>query len=64
LPEEKETAYANSLNSVIYFALLPHGINDDAVNKEYLAETTIKDQPYHKIKITFDPEGGGSDYEE
>ncbi|MEX2594119.1 MAG: DUF6503 family protein [Anditalea sp.] len=58
LPEEKENAYANSVNSVIYFALLPHGLNDAAVNKEYLGETTIHDQPYHKIKITFDQEGG------
>ena len=64
LPEEKETAYANSVNSVIYFALLPHGLNDDAVNKEYFGETTIKGEPYHKIKITFDPEGGGSDFED
>lgn len=64
LPEERENAYANSVNSVIYFALLPHGLNDAAVNKEYLGEAIIKDQPYHKIKVTFDPEGGGSDHED
>ncbi len=49
---------------MIYFALLPHGLNDAAVNKEYLGEAIIKDQPYHKIKVTFDPEGGGSDHED
>lgn len=64
LSEDKETAYSNSVNSVIYFALLPYGLNDDAVNKEYLGETMIKNQPYHKVKVTFDREGGGSDYED
>lgn len=64
LTEEREKAYANSVNSVIYFALLPHGLNNTAVNKEYLGETSIKGKPYHKIKVTFDQEGGGSDHED
>lgn len=64
LPEERETAYTNSVNSVIYFALLPYGLNDPAVNKEYLGDVTINDEPYHKIKVTFDEEGGGEDYED
>lgn len=64
LTEEREEAYANSVNSVIYFALLPYGLNDAAVNKAYLGETSIKGQPYHKIKVTFELEGGGSDHED
>ncbi|GAB3832132.1 hypothetical protein GCM10028895_49420 [Pontibacter rugosus] len=52
------------MNSVIYFALLPYGLNDAAVNKAYLGKTSIKGQPYHKIKVTFDLEGGGSDHED
>lgn len=64
LPEERENAYSSSVNSVIYFALLPYGLNDPAVNKEYLGEVTVNDEPYHKIKITFDKEGGGEDFED
>ncbi len=56
--------YANSVNSVLYFALLPYFLNDAAVIKEYLGEVTIKKQPYHKIKVTFRQEGGGKDHED
>lgn len=64
LPEERVKAFSQSVNSVIYFALLPFGLNDPAVQKTYLGETTIKQQPYHKILVTFAPEGGGVDYED
>ena len=33
--------YTSSINSVVYFALLPYGLNDDAVKKKFLGETTI-----------------------
>jgi hypothetical protein len=64
LPEERITAFSQSVNSVIYFALLPFGLNDPAVQKSYLGETTIKQQPYHKIQVAFAREGGGVDYED
>lgn len=64
LPEERENAYSNSVNSVIYFALLPYGLNDAAVHKEYLGEATVNEEPYHKIKVTFEKEGGGEDFED
>jgi len=54
--------YSNSINSVIYFALLPIGLNDAAVNKTYIGEKEIEGKAYHKIKVTFDKEGGGEDY--
>ena len=56
--------FANSVNSVLYFTLLPYFLNDAAVVKEYLGEVTIKKQPYHKIKVTFRQEGGGKDHED
>lgn len=56
--------YENSVNSVHYFAYLPFGLNDAAVNKELLGEVTLKGQPYYKIKVWFDQEGGGTDYED
>ncbi|MBX0333233.1 hypothetical protein K3G39_08280 [Pontibacter sp. HSC-14F20] len=62
LPEEKQKAYIASVNSVIYFALLPYALNDEAVQKEYLGETSIKGEPYYKVRVTFAQEGGGEGY--
>jgi hypothetical protein len=64
LPADKVKAYSNSVNGVIYFALLPYFLNDDAVQKEYLGEVTIKGEPYYKIKVTFAQDGGGEDHED
>ena len=64
LPQEREKAFSQSVNSVIYFALLPFGLNDAAVQKKYLGQTKIQGQSYHKIEVTFAQEGGGTDYED
>jgi len=56
--------YSSSVNSVHYFSVLPFGLNDEAVNKEYLKKIFIKDKAYHKIKVTFNKENGGEDYED
>ena len=64
LTSKDSAAYARSVNSVIYFALLPYFLQDPAVRAEYLSETTLKDKPYHKIKVTFNQTGGGRDYED
>lgn len=56
--------YSNSVNSVHYFAYLPYGLNDEAVNKELLEGVEINGTPYYKIKVWFDQEGGGTDFED
>ena len=56
--------YANSVNSVHYFARLPYGLNDAAVNKKLLGNEIIKGKEYYKIKVTFDQSGGGDDYDD
>jgi len=56
--------YARSVNSVHYFSVLPFGLNDVAVNKTLLSEATIKEEAYYKIKVTFNQEGGGDDFED
>ncbi len=56
--------YANSINSVHYFAYLPYGLNDPAVNKKLLGKTVIDGEAYYKVQITFDREGGGKDFED
>jgi hypothetical protein len=64
LSEKKANAYSNSINSVMYFALLPYGLNDSAVEKEVLPTVSIKNINYHKIKVTFKQEGGGEDFDD
>ncbi|MFN7115632.1 MAG: DUF6503 family protein [Saprospiraceae bacterium] len=64
ISKEDQSKYSNSINSVIYFALLPYFLNDRAVIKEYLGEVNIKGKAYHKIKVTFQQEGGGKDHED
>jgi hypothetical protein len=64
LPDSMAILYASSTNSVHYFALLPNGLNDAAVNKKYLGETTINDQAYYKVQVTFSADGGGEDFDD
>lgn len=56
--------YSNALNSVIYFATLPHKLKDAAVQKEYLGKTGIKNEEYDIIQVTFATDGGGKDYDD
>src|SRR5690606_26404478 len=39
---ERKQAYTNSINAVAYFALLPYGLNDAAVNKTFFGETELE----------------------
>ena len=64
LPQGRKDAFTRSVNSVIYFTLLPFGLNDDPVNKELLQETTIAGQPYDVVRVTFDQAGGGEDHQD
>ncbi len=64
ITEAKRNAYTASVNSVIYFAFLPSSLNDLAVNKELIGTVKIGEQNYHKIKVTFNAEGGGEDFED
>lgn len=56
--------YSNSINSVHYFSVLPYGLDAAAVNKTYLEDVVIKGEKYHKIKVTFNQDGGGEDFED
>lgn len=56
--------YANSVNSVHYFSRLPYGLNDKAVKKELLGETSIKGEEFYKVKVTFAQENGGKDFDD
>jgi len=62
--DSMKTKYTASINSVIYFALLPYGLNDASVKKKFLGETTIENKEQYIIEITFGEEGGGEDFED
>ncbi|MGJ8760464.1 MAG: DUF6503 family protein [Polaribacter sp.] len=55
---------ANSVNSVHYFSVLPFGLNDKAVIKKLLPSTSIKDEEYYKVQVTFSEDGGGEDFDD
>jgi hypothetical protein len=56
--------YTEALNSVIYFATLPHKLKDAAVNKTYEGQKTIKGQDYDVLAVTFDQKSGGKDHQD
>ncbi len=62
IPDSMAAKYTRSVNSTIYFALLPYGLNDPAVRKKFNGRTTIDDQPYAVVEVTFAKEGGGEDF--
>ncbi|WP_298423922.1 DUF6503 family protein [uncultured Kordia sp.] len=64
LSEKKIASATGAVNSVIYFATLPHKLNDAAVNKSFVEETVIKGQKYDVLKVTFNQEGGGEDFDD
>jgi len=64
LTQKEINTGSGALNSVIYFATLPHKLKDAAVNKTYEGETAIKGKNYHVLGITFNKEGGGVDHDD
>lgn len=64
LTKEKKDVYGARLNSVIYFATLPHKLLDPAVILDYLGVKEINDQQYQVLQVTFKKDGGGEDHED
>lgn len=64
IPDSLATKYSASVNSVHYFAVLPYGLDSKAVNKSYVGTIEIKGNTYQKIKVRFNQDGGGEDFED
>jgi hypothetical protein len=64
LSEEERLALETTVNSVSYFALLPHPLKDPAVQASYDGRDTVGTEPYHRIRVTFQQEGGGEDWQD
>lgn len=64
LTAKQQSAYASSVNSVIYFAFLPWALADDAVRPRYEAVDTLRGQAYHRLRVAFAEESGGADFDD
>ena len=64
LSDSLKKVYSASVNSVLYFVQIPHILNDAAVIKTQLPDQSINGKTYHSIKITFQQEGGGEDFQD
>lgn len=64
LTDGDRASIRTTVNSVVYFALLPFRLNDPAVQLRKLGETEIRGEPYHEIEVTFRREGGGEDWDD
>lgn len=64
LNDRDKGRYSESLNSVIYFATLPYKLKDKAVKKEYKGTILIKNKNYNVVKVSFNEEGGGKDFDD
>ena len=56
--------YSESINSVLYFIQLPRVMKDAAVQARYLGEENLLGEPYVRLQVTFQQEGGGVDYQD
>jgi hypothetical protein len=64
LSDDERGRIHTTVNSVTYFALLPHPLTDEAAQPSYGGRDTIDGTPYHRIRVTFQQEGGGQDWED
>ena len=64
LSADEAAALHTSVNSVVYFALLPHALAAPAVRARSLAPDTVGGAPYRRVEVTFDQAGGGDDWQD
>lgn len=64
LSTEQKSALKTTVNSVSYFALLPYPLGDSAVQPHYEGRDTLDGAPYHRIRVTFGKDGGGTDWQD
>ncbi|RDB06685.1 DUF6503 family protein [Runella aurantiaca] len=64
LSQKDEDKYREGINAIAYFVLLPYKLSEPAVILKYVGEISIDNQKYHKIRVTFEQEGGGKDHED
>lgn len=53
-----------AVNSVVYFGFLPFLLDDPSVRLRKLDDAEVEGEPYRKVEVTFQEEGGGQDWED
>lgn len=64
LSQSQRLSLETTVNSVVYFALLPYFLKDPAVQARRLGTDSVRGEPYHEIEVTFQKEGGGRDWQD
>lgn len=64
VPDSMAVKYSASVNSVLYFMQLPLVLNDKAAIKSYLGDITIRNSTYHTVRVVFNEEDGGEDFQD
>ncbi|MFT5358321.1 MAG: hypothetical protein ACI9KE_005559 [Polyangiales bacterium] len=58
------TGISNSVNSVVYFAMLPLPLREAAVRIERLEAVNIDGRVHQRMRVTFTEDGGGDDHDD
>jgi hypothetical protein len=64
LSAERAAALSRSVNSVVYFALVPFFLADPAVRPERLPDVSLGGTRYARVRVRFAAEGGGADHDD
>ncbi len=64
LSQKDSIKYAESLNSVVYFALLPLKLKDKAVKAKFLRTVQVKGKEYQQVEVSFGDKDGGSHHDD
>ena len=64
LPDTLAQAYRESVNSVIYFALLPYPLQDPSVQASYVGRESLGKGVYDLVEVTFKQADGGTDFQD
>ena len=64
LTGKQTAAVSGGVNSVIYFATLPHKLQDPAVNLALGGAELLNGTAYEILDVTFDEAGGGTDHDD
>jgi hypothetical protein len=64
LTSAEQSTVETTVNSVAYFTLLPAPLGDPAVQPTYGGRDTIGGTTYHRVRVTFQQESGGQDWQD
>lgn len=64
LSDEEQHKISESINSVVYFVCLPQKLFDPSVILQRQPSIEIKNQLYHVLKVRFNEDGGGKDFQD